>query len=143
MPSHNSNVPSWLFPRDGQPVDEMMRQAQAMGAHRADDEDRGWSLYLALKDDLCWDSRAKDWGGLSTEAKEKVLGYLSAVGASLPADALTGCTPCSDCGTDYAALTGAWLVSDECWQRFAGTDPSIVLCPRCFISRVDAVLSDG
>lgn len=66
---------------------------------------------------------------------------LRAVAAS--PDALTGCTPCSDCGIDYAALTGAWLVSDECWQRFVGTDPSIVLCPRCFISRVDAVLSDG
>jgi hypothetical protein len=47
----------------------------------------------------------------------------------------SGCTPCADCGTDYAAVSGAWRVDDAIWQAVVGTDPTVVLCPSCFIKR--------
>lgn len=47
----------------------------------------------------------------------------------------SGCTPCADCGIDYAAYCGAWLVADAIWQRVVGTDPTVVLCPSCFAVR--------
>lgn len=51
---------------------------------------------------------------------------------------LSGCTPCTDCGRDYAAESDEpFLMSDDLWQSVVGTDGSVVLCPRCFVKRVD------
>jgi hypothetical protein len=47
----------------------------------------------------------------------------------------SGCTPCTDCGVDYAANCGAWRVEDELWQQVVGTDATVVLCPSCFAKR--------
>ncbi len=41
--------------------------------------ERAWSLYLAVRDDLCWCSRAESWEDLPADAKSKVLAYLGSV----------------------------------------------------------------
>lgn len=59
--------------------------------------------------------------------------------ASNPGDP-SGCTPCTDCGADYYdPERGAFMMSDQLWQSVVGDDPSVVLCPPCFVKRTDAV----
>lgn len=49
----------------------------------------------------------------------------------------SGCTPCSDCDADYVATFGAWRIPDALW-RLVTIDPATVLCPGCFIRRLEA-----
>lgn len=43
------------------------------------DSDHAWRLYLIMKDDLNWESRAKSWAELPEEAKGKLLAYVAAL----------------------------------------------------------------
>ena len=74
---------------------------------------------------------------------EELLGRPVGAASRVPSARPSGCTPCSDCGADYAAVTGAWLASNEFWERIVGSDQSIVLCPLCFIRRCDRALYRG